>query len=223
MRPPTHDRSRDVGSFSRLVSEWSRTTRALPDPSPAPEQICRAVHAEMRAETGRARRIAVLAWLLWIATVAGAGYALYKQGGQMAALQQERTSLSAELSSRRAESDRQTRLVERKQAELDALRRDASAGTHTSAALNAEIQRLSAELDRTRVQLKDAEQREAQARTRWAYAEGERDALYSHLNTLLERIENALKNAEPQAEPTFDPAFDAAPPEFPPAPPPTKD
>lgn len=211
MRPPTHDRPRDVGSFSRLVSEWSRTTRALPDPSPAPEQVCRAAHVEMRAETRRARRIAVLAWLLWIATVAGAGYALYKQGGQVAALQQERTLLSAELSSRRAESDRQTRLVERKQAELDALRRDASAGTHTSSALNAEIQRLSLELDRTRTQLKDAEQREAQARTRWAYAEGERDALFAHLNALLERFEKVLPKADPPADPMPDAATEAAP------------
>lgn len=217
MRPPTHERPRDVGSFSRLVSEWSRTSRALPDPSPAPEQVCRAVHAEMRAETRRARRIAALAWLLWIVTVAGAGYALHKQGGQVAALRQERTSLSAELSGQRARLDQQMRLVERKQAELDALHRNASASTQTSSALDAEVRRLTEELDRTRAQLKDAENREAQARTRWAYAEGERDALFGHLNALLERFENVLPKTDPPADPLPDAATEAVPPDPSPA------
>jgi chromosome segregation ATPase len=148
--------------------------------------------------------MAGLAWMLCIVTMAGAAYALYRQGEQMVALRQEGSSRSAELSSLRGQLDRQTHLAERKQAELDALHRNASASTQSASALDAEAQRLRAELDATRAQLKDAENREVQARTRWAYAEGERDALFGHLNALLERFEHVLKNAEPPVESMMD-------------------
>jgi uncharacterized protein HemX len=216
MKPIGLEPEREVGSFSRLVSESGRAPRAAAEPARSgvdPVAVCRAVHAEMRAETRRARRMAGLAWSLLIAAGAGAGYALYTQAGQVAALRQERSSLSADLAGRQARIDRLNRQAERQQSELTTLYRNASASTRTASALDAEIRRLTEELDRTRTQLRDAEQRESQARTRWAYAEGERDALFLHLETLLERLESVLQTTDHPAVPTLDNLPDAYSPE----------
>jgi hypothetical protein len=201
MRYEAQDTLSEVGPFSRLVSGLEHSTRSLP-PARAAGGLQAALQADMRADLRRARRLAGVAWLIAVTlAVGGVAGGWYMQRTQ-AALSEERAKLSVQLVSAQASADRLAQVAERRGIDLAAVRKDASSSTQTLTNLEAENARLRKEIETLRLQLTDAENRESQARAKWAYAEGERDALYGQVESMIRRIESLLKGAERRANAT---------------------
>jgi dTMP kinase len=74
-----------------------------------------------------------------------------------------------------------------------------AASAQSLTTLRGENERLRQEAEEANRRLKETQQREEQARTRWAYAEGERDSLQAQLTALTTRIEGVLQAATQRA------------------------
>ena len=199
VRLDLNDREAAARPLTRVVRDWNDSERAFPPPRAAAGAVQEAVQTELQGEFRRARRAGRVAWGVVLLLVATGGLTGWKFRGEIAQLRQERAVMLSQVSERQVQLDRQTRTDDRAQLDLKALRQDMAASAQSLTTLRGENERLRQEAEEANRRLRDAGQREEQARTRWAYAEGERDALQAQLTALTSRLEGMFQAASERA------------------------